>query len=172
VTVETHVFERLSASDLFVLMWDDYGWSSDIGGLAIHDGTSLLDPDGRVRIEAVRARIEPRLHMVPRFRQLAEERQQIDLPTELLDRYVGLYQLDLHGTVTVTRTDGGLVAEATGPGVAPIYPATETEFFVKVIPVELTFQLGPAMRRPASRCASEAGRCGAAGSVADPAVGA
>ena len=35
------------------------------------------------------------------------------------------------------------MAEATGLGVAPIYPATETEFFVKVIPLELTFQLGP-----------------------------
>ena len=34
--------ERLSASDLFMLLWDDYGWSTDIGGLAILDGTSLL----------------------------------------------------------------------------------------------------------------------------------
>ena len=67
---ETRLLERLTASDLFLLMWDDYGWSSDIGGLAILDGTSLLDPEGRVRIEAVRARLEPRLHLVPRFRQL------------------------------------------------------------------------------------------------------
>jgi diacylglycerol O-acyltransferase / wax synthase len=62
--------ERVTASDLFLLAWDDYGWSSDIGGLAILDGTSLLDRGGRVRIEAVRARLEPRLHLVPRFRQL------------------------------------------------------------------------------------------------------
>src|SRR5262249_38894370 len=40
------------------------------GGLAICDGTSLLDLEGRVRIEAVRAQLEPRLHLVPRFRQL------------------------------------------------------------------------------------------------------
>jgi diacylglycerol O-acyltransferase len=60
----------LTASDLFLLLWDDYGWSSDIGGLAICDGTSLLDPEGRVRIEAVREQLEPRLHQVPRFRQL------------------------------------------------------------------------------------------------------
>jgi diacylglycerol O-acyltransferase len=66
----TPVLERLTASDLFLLMWDDYGWSSDIGGLAVCDGTSLLDRDGRVRIEAVRTRLEPRLHLVPRFRQL------------------------------------------------------------------------------------------------------
>ena len=70
MTTETRRLERLTASDLFLLMWDDYGWSSDIGGLAILDGTSLLDRDGRVRIEAIRQRLEPRLHLVPRFRQL------------------------------------------------------------------------------------------------------
>jgi diacylglycerol O-acyltransferase len=66
----THPLERVTASDLFLLLWDDYGWSSDIGGLAICDGTGLLDRDGRVLIEAVRTRLEPRLHLVPRFRQL------------------------------------------------------------------------------------------------------
>jgi diacylglycerol O-acyltransferase / wax synthase len=66
----TPLLERVTASDLFLLMWDDYGWSSDIGGLAICDGTGLLDRDGRVRMEVVRARLEPRLHLVPRFRQL------------------------------------------------------------------------------------------------------
>jgi diacylglycerol O-acyltransferase / wax synthase len=68
--VETPLLERLTASDLFLLLWDDYGWSTDIGGLAILDGTSLLDPDGRVRVDVVRERLEPRLHLVPRFRQL------------------------------------------------------------------------------------------------------
>jgi diacylglycerol O-acyltransferase len=70
VMAETRLLERLTASDLFLLMWDDYGWSSDIGGLAILDGASLLDPDGHIRIEAVRDQLEPRLHLVPRFRQL------------------------------------------------------------------------------------------------------
>src|SRR5215475_11146349 len=62
--------ERLTASDLFLLLWDDYGWSTDIGGLAILDGDSLLDDEGRVQVEAVRRHLEPRLHLVPRFRQL------------------------------------------------------------------------------------------------------
>ncbi len=39
----TSHLERLTASDLFLLMWDDYGWSTDVGGLAILDGASLLD---------------------------------------------------------------------------------------------------------------------------------
>ncbi len=67
---ETRLLERLTASDLFMLWADDFGWSQDIGVLAILDGTRLLDGDGRVRIEAVRRAIEPRLPLVPRFRQL------------------------------------------------------------------------------------------------------
>jgi diacylglycerol O-acyltransferase len=67
---ETRLLERLTASDLFMLWADDFGWSQDIGVLAILDGTRLLDRDGRVRIEAVRGAIEPRLPLVPRFRQL------------------------------------------------------------------------------------------------------
>jgi diacylglycerol O-acyltransferase / wax synthase len=67
---EARLLERLTASDLFMLLWDDYGWSTDIGGLAILDGTSLLDPNGHLRIEAIRRHLEPRLHLVPRFRQL------------------------------------------------------------------------------------------------------
>lgn len=46
---ETRPLDRLTASDLF-LLWD-YGWSSNIGGLAMLDGTDLLDRDGRVQIE-------------------------------------------------------------------------------------------------------------------------
>jgi WS/DGAT/MGAT family acyltransferase len=66
----THRLDRLTASDLFLLLWDDYGWSTDIGGLAVLDGTRLLDGDGSVRVESVRRHLERRLHRVPRFRQL------------------------------------------------------------------------------------------------------
>jgi WS/DGAT/MGAT family acyltransferase len=66
----TRSLERLTASDIFLLLWDDYGWSTDIGGLAILDGTGLLDRDGHVRAEEVCRHLEPRLHLVPRFRQL------------------------------------------------------------------------------------------------------
>jgi diacylglycerol O-acyltransferase / wax synthase len=68
--VEPRRMDRLTAQDLFMLLPDDFGWSQDIGVLAILDGTRLLDPDGRVRIDEVRRHIEPRLPLVPRFRQL------------------------------------------------------------------------------------------------------
>jgi WS/DGAT/MGAT family acyltransferase len=62
--------ERLTGSDMFLLLWDDYGWSTDIGGLAILDGAGLFDGTGRLRIEEIRGELEPRLHTIPRFRQL------------------------------------------------------------------------------------------------------
>ena len=54
------VLDRLTALELFLLLWDD------IGGPAVCGGASLLDCDGRVRIEAVRERPHPRVHLVPR----------------------------------------------------------------------------------------------------------
>jgi diacylglycerol O-acyltransferase / wax synthase len=64
------VMERLTAQDLMNLWPDELGWPMDIGALTILDGTVLLDPDGRFRIEAVREAMRRRLHRVPRFRQL------------------------------------------------------------------------------------------------------
>jgi diacylglycerol O-acyltransferase / wax synthase len=61
--------ERLTAEDRLML-WPDERWPQDIGALAILEGSSLLDPDGRFRIGVVRQAIEARLHLVPRFRQL------------------------------------------------------------------------------------------------------
>jgi diacylglycerol O-acyltransferase / wax synthase len=62
--------ERLSAQDLMMLWPEEFGWSQDIGALAILDGRRLLDADGRFRIEVARDEIGRRLHLVPRFRQL------------------------------------------------------------------------------------------------------
>jgi WS/DGAT/MGAT family acyltransferase len=61
--------DRLSPEDR-IMLWGDDPWPQEMGALAILDGTSLLDPDGRFRIEVVRRAIEGRLHLVPRFRQL------------------------------------------------------------------------------------------------------
>src|SRR5215207_1555167 len=61
--------ERLTAEDM-VMLWPDEVWPQEIGCLAVLDGVSLFDPDGRFRIEDARAAVAGRLHRVPRFRQL------------------------------------------------------------------------------------------------------
>ena len=58
------VLDRLTASELFLLLWDDYDWSNDIGRPAVCGGASLLGRGGRVRIEAVRERPQRRVHLV------------------------------------------------------------------------------------------------------------
>jgi diacylglycerol O-acyltransferase / wax synthase len=61
--------DRLTDEDQRML-WPDEIWPQDIGVLAVLDGSGLVGPSGRVRIEAVREVIAARLHLVPRFRQL------------------------------------------------------------------------------------------------------
>ena len=61
--------DRLTALDQLMLRASKV-WPQDIGALALLDGTNLLDPTGRLRIEAVRGAIASRLHLVPRFRQV------------------------------------------------------------------------------------------------------
>ena len=75
--------------------------------------------------------------------QLEQERASITLAISELDRYVGTYDLADGGTVAISRKDDQLIAQATGLGGAPIYPASRTEFFVKAIPVQLTSKLDP-----------------------------
>jgi WS/DGAT/MGAT family acyltransferase len=61
--------DRLTALDQLMLRASAV-WPQDIGALVLLDGTTLLEPSGRFRIEAVREAIESRLHLVPRFRQV------------------------------------------------------------------------------------------------------
>jgi diacylglycerol O-acyltransferase / wax synthase len=61
--------ERLSAEDRLIL-WPDEVWPQDIGALTVLDGSSLLDSDGRFRIDTAKQAIEGRLHLLRRFRQV------------------------------------------------------------------------------------------------------
>jgi diacylglycerol O-acyltransferase / wax synthase len=61
--------DRLTALDQLMLR-ASATWPQDIGALALLDGTNLLEPTGRFRIETAQAAIGSRLHLVPRFRQV------------------------------------------------------------------------------------------------------
>jgi diacylglycerol O-acyltransferase / wax synthase len=61
--------QRLTAEDRLIL-WPDEVWPQDVGAVGVLDGSSLLDSDGRFRIEAAKQAVEGRLHHLPRFRQV------------------------------------------------------------------------------------------------------
>jgi diacylglycerol O-acyltransferase / wax synthase len=90
--------ERLSADDQLIL-WPDEVWPQDIGALGVLDGRSLLDSDGRFRIEAAKQAVEARLHLLPRFRQvLYEPRRGLGGPL-----WVDASAFDLNDHVRVER---------------------------------------------------------------------
>ena len=90
--------ERLTAEDQLML-WPDEIWPQDIGALVILDGRGLVDADGRFRIEAVRAAVAARLHLLPRFRQLLH----VPPPAQGAPLWVDAPAFDLAGHVEVLQ---------------------------------------------------------------------
>ncbi len=72
--------------------------------------------------------------------QVPQERTEIDIDPELLDAYVGRYQLAENILLTVTRADDQLSAQLTGQPAAEIYPETERDFFYRIVDAQLTFE--------------------------------
>lgn len=68
-----------------------------------------------------------------------EEHAEIEVSADVLERYVGDYQLAPNFVITVTLEDATLFAQATGQQNIPIFPESETEFFYKVVDAQITF---------------------------------
>jgi diacylglycerol O-acyltransferase / wax synthase len=63
------VLERLTPLDVSNLRIESHGLPMNVAALAILEGRVLLDPSGELALEAIRDRIEQRLHLAPRLRQ-------------------------------------------------------------------------------------------------------
>jgi WS/DGAT/MGAT family acyltransferase len=62
-------YERLSAQDTSFLHIERPEQPQHVGALALFEAGPLLDDEGHLRIDEVRAAVESRLHLVPRFRK-------------------------------------------------------------------------------------------------------
>lgn len=62
------------------------------------------------------------------------------LPVETLRDYVGSYPLAPTFVITITEEEGGLFAQATGQGKAPIFASAKDAFFYKVVDAQISFQ--------------------------------
>ena len=60
---------RLSALDSTFIFGESQRIPLHVGGLSVLEAEPLLDSEGHLDIESLRARISERLHLVPRFRQ-------------------------------------------------------------------------------------------------------
>ena len=72
--------------------------------------------------------------------QLPAERKEITLAPQVLERYVGTYQLLPNVDFLVTVEGGHLLTEATGQdGTIPVFAESETSFFAKMIDAQIEF---------------------------------
>lgn len=67
------------------------------------------------------------------------ERVVVEVAPEILERYAGEYELRADFTVTVTFDERGLRMQPTGQPRFPMFAESETEFFLRAAPVDITF---------------------------------
>lgn len=70
-------------------------------------------------------------------------REEVTLAEDVLDRYVGKYELQPGFIITIIRDGEHLVAQATGQPPATLYAESETSFFFRVIDAQISFQIRP-----------------------------
>ena len=154
------ILKKPSLDAMFTAVRDDYGYGYRVNKLfnrrhAVHGGgiegfrtTINRFPDDRVTVivlsnyEAGQAgRIARDLaavafgekYEVPVVRTLAK------VDPKIYDAYVGEYQLAPDFVFTITREGDRLMMQATGQGKAEAFPASETNFFFKVVRADITF---------------------------------
>ncbi len=69
----------------------------------------------------------------------ARPRKEIGFDPERHGALVGDFQLDGGDVLSITRRDGGLMAQLTGQRAVEIYPEADDAFFYRIVPAQLTF---------------------------------
>jgi CubicO group peptidase (beta-lactamase class C family) len=65
----------------------------------------------------------------------------VSVSADILQRYVGKYQLAPSFYITITREGDQLKAQGTGQGAFPIFPKSKTVFYYKVVDAQIHFTL-------------------------------
>ena len=70
---------------------------------------------------------------------LSSERKEITVPVATLSKYVGAYELGPGAVMTITLEGERLMGQLTGQGKLPIFPQSETLFFLRVVDAQIEF---------------------------------
>ncbi|MBL8523426.1 MAG: serine hydrolase [Betaproteobacteria bacterium] len=81
------------------------------------------------------------LHLMDRRHNIAprEFPKQVEVKSETLARYAGVYQLTPEMSITIRVAGNKITAQATRQGEFEIFPESETRFFAKAAPIAITF---------------------------------
>lgn len=70
---------------------------------------------------------------------LAQEQKEIEVAPQILQQYVGVYELAPTFKISVTVEGSQLMAQASGQPKLPVYASSETKFFYKVVNAQIAF---------------------------------
>lgn len=87
-------------------------------------------------IEAVEKILFDQPYSIP---EPPEELQPVEIDKTLYNRYVGTYQFETEGLISVTKEDDRLFAQIIGQPAYEILPLSETRFFVRELQIQLEF---------------------------------
>lgn len=73
--------------------------------------------------------------------EVAEDEGEVQLPPDVLDRYVGRYELAPDFILTITREGSQLKGQATGQPQVDLFASSENTFFLKVVNARITFDV-------------------------------
>jgi CubicO group peptidase (beta-lactamase class C family) len=74
-----------------------------------------------------------------RLAQLNNDQKEVKVDPKIYDSYAGEYQLAPAFSIIVTSEDGKLMTQATGQAKFEIFPTSETDFYLKAFPAQVTF---------------------------------
>ena len=104
--------------------------------------TFAKDAAGKVTGLKVSRRVGPPTLAGRTDKPLPKEREAIKLAADVLERYVGVYEVAPGVSFTVTRRDDRLFAQPTGQSEAELFALSEKQFFLKVVDAQIEFQTG------------------------------
>lgn len=90
--------------------------------------------------------------------KMPEPKKEIQLPVEVLQNYVGTYELNPNLLVEITVEDGKIFAQPTNQSKAELFAESEREFFLKVVPATITFTVDETTKLPTSFTLRQSGR--------------
>lgn len=115
-------------------VWDSYGEAFMIKG------------DTAAAIENYRKSLEinpGNVNGIEMLRTMGVEYQaaEVKVAEEILDSYLGVYELMPGFNITITREGAQLMGQATGQSSFEMFPRSETEYYLKVVDAQIVFNL-------------------------------
>lgn len=90
--------------------------------------------------------------------KMPAKKKEIQLSAEVLQKYAGTYQLMPNMELEIIVEDDRIFGQPTNQSRAELFAESEDNFFLKVIPATVTFEIDPATKMPISLTLDQGGR--------------